>query len=124
MDSLKSEFPRENIWIWGVKIITGLFIVVLLGIHFAVNHLLAPDGLLSYADILAYYQKPVVPIMEIFLLGFVVVHALIGLRSILLDLHLPEKIARYLDVFFVTIGTIMIVYGTWLVIKVVQLGSA
>ncbi len=122
MDNASSSSPRENYLIWGIKILAGLFILVFLGIHFVVNHLVAPGGLLTYADILAYYQNPIIPIMEICFLVFVVIHALLGLRSILLDLHPPARFAKPIDIAFVVIGVSMIVYGAWLIFEVVQLG--
>ncbi len=122
MDNPDSSSLRENYLIWGIKILAGLSILVFLGIHFVVNHLVAPEGLLTYADILAYYQNPIVPIMEIGFLVFVVVHAFLGLRSILLDLHPPARLAKPIDAAFVVIGALVIAYGAWLVLKVVQLG--
>ena len=122
MESMNRSQPPENYLIWGVKIIAGICILALLGVQFVVNHLLAPGGLLTYADILSYYQNPIVPMMEIGFLVLVVVHALLGLRSILLDLHLPAKIASSMDAALIIIGAVMIAYGAWLVIKVVQLG--
>lgn len=124
MASIDQTSPKENFLIWGVKIFAGLFIIVLLGIHFVINHLVAPGGLLTYADVLDYYQKPVIPIMEILFLIFVVVHALLGLRSILLDLRLPARFTRLFDPVFWAAGIVMIAYGAWLVIKVVQAGSS
>jgi succinate dehydrogenase hydrophobic anchor subunit len=124
MDKINQASPREDFLIWGIKIFAGLFIIILLGIHFVINHLVAPEGLLTYTDILAYYQIPIVPIMEIGFLIFVVVHALLGLRSILLDLHLPVKLANLFDAAFFVTGIIMITYGAWLVIKVAQLGNS
>ncbi len=122
MEPTRRPEPQENFLIWGIKIFAGLLIIALLGIHFIVNHLLAPEGLLTYADILAYYQNPVVPIMEIGFLVFVVVHALLGLRSILLDLHPPSALARWMDAAFLALGALMISYGAWLVVRVVQIG--
>ena len=83
--------PREGAWLWLYKIVAGLFIVVLLGVHFIVNHLVAPEGLLSYNDVVRYYTNPIVPVMEIAFLIFVISHALVGLRSILLDLNPSDK---------------------------------
>lgn len=114
--------PRENYLIWGIKVIAGLLMVLLLGLHFIVNHLTAPEGLLTYADVLAYYQIPIIPIVEVSFLIVVVVHALLGVRSILLDLHLPLKCTRIMDRVLIAVGILLITYGTWLVIRVIELG--
>jgi succinate dehydrogenase / fumarate reductase membrane anchor subunit len=104
--------------------IAGGLIVVLLGVHFIVNHMVAPEGLLSYNDILVYYTNPIIPVMEIAFLIFVTTHALIGLRSIVLDLNPSAKVLRIVDIVFIATGVISIVYGIWLIVVIVQRGMA
>ena len=79
--------PRagENFWLWLIKMVTGPILVILLLIHFIVNHLIAETGLLTYADVVAYYRNALVQTMEVLFLVTVVTHSLIGLRGILLD---------------------------------------
>ena len=84
--------PREGAFLWLFKIVAGLLIVVLLGVHFVVNHLVAPEGLLSYEDVIRYYDNPIFPIMEVFFLVFVIAHALVGLRSILLEIQVAGRV--------------------------------
>ena len=106
---------REGAWLWLFKIFAGLMIVALLGIHFVVNHLVAPTGLLSYADVIAYYQNPIIPVMEVLFLAFVVSHALIGLRGIVLDLNPSDRALRTIDICFFILGAVAILYGVGLV---------
>lgn len=113
---------REGAWLWMFKIAAGIFIVVLLAVHFIVNHLAAPNGLLSYDDVLRYYQVPIVPVMEVIFLVFVVAHALVGLRSIVLDLNPSDGVLRWVDRIFILAGAGFITYGTWLVVVLVQRG--
>ncbi len=124
MEKINAQKPAENYGLWGLKILAGVLVLGILGIHYVMNHLVAPGGLLTYNDILGYYQKPIVPIMEITFLIFVVVHALLGLRSILLDIRLGKIIRNGLDVCLFSLGIITIAYGIWVVIRVVQLGSS
>lgn len=116
--------PREGAWLWLFKIVAGLMIIVLLGVHFIVNHLVAPTGLLTYADVIRYYQVPFIPLMEIIFLVFVIAHALVGLRSILLDLNPSNGVLRVADVLFILIGAGFSIYGIWLVWAIVQQGRA
>lgn len=116
--------PREGAWLWLFKIVAGLTIVVLLGVHFVVNHLVAPTGLLTYADVIRYYTVPFIPVMEIIFLVFVISHALVGLRSILLDLNPTDGVLRAADILFILIGTGFSIYGIWLVWAIVQQGRA
>jgi succinate dehydrogenase / fumarate reductase membrane anchor subunit len=114
---------REGFWLWLFKIVAGLMIVILLGLHFVVNHLLAPGGLLTHAEVVQYYQLPLIPIIEVIFLVFVIAHALIGLRSILLDLNPSNSVLRVTDILFWLAGIGFSIYGTWLVIVVVQQGA-
>ncbi len=107
---------NEGVGLWLVKIAAGLLVFVVLGIHFVINHAVAPGGLLTYQDVIQYYKVPIVPVMEIIFLVVVVTHALLGVRSILLDLSLVQKIRRVLDGLFLALGAFAIIYGTWLVI--------
>jgi len=116
--------PREGTWLWLFKIVAGLMIVILLGIHFVVNHLVAPAGLLTYADVVRYYTIPFVPVMEILFLVFVIAHALVGLRGILLDLNPSDAVLRAADILFILIGAGFSIYGIWLVWAIVQQGRA
>jgi len=124
MEKINLQRPAENYSLWGLKILAGILVLGILGIHYVINHLVAPGGLLTYADILAYYQKPIVPIMEITFLIFVVIHALLGVRSILLDMHLGKLLQKFMDAGLFTLGIAAIGYGIWIVIRVVHLGGS
>ncbi len=113
---------REGAGVWIFKIFAGLFIVLLLGLHFIVNHLVAPGGLLSYADVVAYYQNPIIPIIEGIFLVLVVSHALVGLRSILLDLNPTDRVLRIMTTVLWVIGILAVIYGIWLLIVVAGRG--
>ena len=117
--------PRvgENMWLWLVKMITGPILVILLLIHFIVNHFIAETGLLTYADVVAYYRNPVIPVMEILFLATVVTHSLIGLRGILLDLNPARRLLKVIDGGLILAGITAIAYGVWLVLVIVSKGA-
>jgi succinate dehydrogenase hydrophobic anchor subunit len=115
---------QEGAWLWLYKIVAGVLIVVLLGVHFIVNHLVAPGGLLTYVDVVRYYSVPFVPFMEIVFLILVISHALIGLRSIILDLNPSARLLRAADIIFLLAGIAFSIYGAWLVWVIVQRGSS
>ena len=106
--------PREGAWLWLAKVLTGVLVFALLIIHLVVNHLVAAGGLLTYADVLAYYANPVVPLMEGAFLVMVVTHALLGVRGIVLDISPAPAIVRGVDLFLCSVGALSIVYGLWL----------
>lgn len=116
--------PRagENTGLWFLKIITGFLVIIVLFIHLVVNHLIVEGGLLSYTDVVRYYQNPIVPIMEIALLAFVVIHALLGFRSVLLDLHPSNLVLKLINYGLVILGAGSISYGVWLIFVIVGRG--
>jgi succinate dehydrogenase / fumarate reductase membrane anchor subunit len=107
---------NEGFWQWLIKIIAGLLVIIVLGIHFVVNHAVAPGGLLTYQDVINYYNAPIVPIMEFIFLVVVITHSLLGLRSILLDLNPAAAARKVMDGVLLVIGAAGILYGTWLLI--------
>jgi succinate dehydrogenase hydrophobic anchor subunit len=113
----------EGTWLWFIKAITGVLLIVILFVHFVVNHFVAPNGLLSYADVLKYYQTPIIPIMEILFVAFVVSHALIGLRGIILDLKPTRAVLVWINWVFSIVGVVAVVYGIWLILTLVSKGS-
>ncbi len=100
----------EGFWLWAIKLATGVLIVILLLVHFIVNHT-ASQGLLTYADVIAYYSNPAIVVMEIAFLAAVVSHGLIGLRGIILDLNPPAKLMHTLDWVMVIVGIGAVIYG-------------
>ena len=117
--------PRtgENTWLWMIKIITGPILVIVLLIHFLVNHLLGQTGLLTYADVVAYYRNPIIPVMEIIFLATVVTHSLIGLRGILLDLNPARRFLKVIDGGLILLGIAAVTYGVWLILVIVSRGA-
>lgn len=114
---------REGAFLWLIKILAGLSIVIVLGIHFVVNHLVAPEGLLNYSDVVRYYQNPWVVTMEIFFLITVVTHALIGIRSILLDLNPSDSLLSIINLILAVVGVGAVTYGIWLALEIASRGQ-
>ena len=122
IQSVSTPRSGEGTWLWLFKIVTGALLVVLLFIHLLVNHFLSQHGLLTYTDVVAYYQNPIIPIMEICFLAAVVFHSLTGLRGIFLDLKPALSLLKVIDAILVTIGIVAVVYGIWLVSVIASRG--
>jgi len=121
--SLYGPKSGEGTWLWFYKAISGALIVIILFIHLIVNHLAAPQGLLSYTDVLKYYQHPIIPMMEILFVIFAVSHSLIGLRGIILDLKPTRAVLNGINWLFNTVGAAAISYGIWLILTIVSKGA-
>ena len=119
--------PRsgETTWLWLIKIATGPLLVIVLILHFAVNHYLGSmsSGLMTYEDVIAYFQNPIVPAIEILFLVTVVTHCLIGLRGILLDMNPSRPVLRVVTWLLSLLGVSSIVYGIWLALAIATKGS-
>lgn len=122
-ESYSAQTSTESGWLWLIKILTGLLILVIITIHLIVNHFVgSASGLLTWAEVVAYYQNPLIPLMEAAFLIFAVSHAMIGLRSIVIDLH-PSRAALNTITWLLTgVGTVAIVYGVWLLWAIVAQG--
>jgi succinate dehydrogenase hydrophobic anchor subunit len=115
MDTAISQPKRgETTWLWLLKIITGVLVVLILGVHLVVNHLVSPDGLLTFQQVVVYLSNPWVALMEGTFLVLAVFHALLGVRSVVLDLHPSVRMIRGMDIVFSIVGIVAIIYGIWL----------
>lgn len=110
--------PGENSWLWLLKIITGPILIVLIVVHFIVNHFIGETGLLTYADVVKYYQNPWIPAMEILFLISVVTHSLSGLRGIILDIRPARSVLKIIDFILLAAGILAVCYGAWLAVVI------
>ena len=117
--------PGENTWIWLVKIVTGPLLVIVLGLHLTVNHYLGsvPSGLMTYEDVIQYFQNPIIPAIEILFLITVVTHSLIGLRGIILDMNPSRNLLNIVTWLLVILGVSSVLYGVWLALTIASQGS-
>lgn len=104
----------ETTWLWLLKILTGVLVVLILTIHLIVQHLVNPDGLLTFQQVVQWVSNPWVALMEGTFVVLVIIHALLGVRSVILDLHPSQGVLRILDLIFIVLGIVGIVYGFWL----------
>lgn len=117
--------PGETSWIWLVKIVTGPLLILVLILHMIVNHFVGslPTGLMTYEDIVHYYQNPIIPAIEILFLVTVVTHSLIGLRGIILDMNPSRTVLKAVTWLLSLLGVFAVVYGIWLAITIASKGS-
>ncbi len=107
-------------WIW--QALTGILLVVLLGLHMVEQHFIAEGGLRTYAEVIAYMQNPWVVVWEVVFLFVVIIHATLGVRSIALDTGLSPKAARRLTTVLVIVGLALLGYGLYLTFALLSLG--
>ena len=114
-----SQEPKPTVaWLW--QVVTGIGLVALLALHMIANHFIAKGGLRDFAAVVAYLRNPVILVLEILFLICVTTHALLGVRAILLDLGLCEKVEQLVTRILKWIGVLTIGYGLvvmWFVIR-------
>ena len=117
--------PGETTWLWLIKIVTGPLLILVLILHMIVNHFVGslPTGLMTYADVIQYYQNPIIPMIEIVFLATVVTHSLIGVRGIILDMNPSRKVLSIVNWLLMILGVFSVGYGIWLVLAIASLGS-
>jgi succinate dehydrogenase / fumarate reductase membrane anchor subunit len=102
---------RQTGFIWLSQAISGILLVVLLGMHWIAQHYLAAGGMRTYAEVVSYLEHPLVLILEVTFLAVVTYHALLGLRAIALDLGLGARLGRLLDIGLIIAGIATLSYG-------------
>jgi succinate dehydrogenase hydrophobic anchor subunit len=100
--------------LWLLQALTGAMLVGVLAVHLVAQHFLAPGGLRDYASVVEYLRQPLAAVIEVMLLGSVVVHVCLGLRSSLVDV-LGEAALRRVSIGLAFAGVVAIAYGLWLV---------
>jgi succinate dehydrogenase hydrophobic anchor subunit len=101
---------------WLATTITGLALLLLLGVHMVANHFVihAVGGLRSYRQVVEYLSNPAIFVIESLFLLFVTVHAMLGLRGVILDLDPAPRVRRWIDAALFVLGLATISYGYFL----------
>jgi succinate dehydrogenase hydrophobic anchor subunit len=118
MDNPFAQEPRAtSAWLW--QALTGVGLVILLGLHLIANHFIVKGGLRDFADVVTYLRTPVILVLEVLFLLCVTTHALLGVRAILMDFGLSERAEKWLSQALTVIGVLTVGYGlllTWVII--------
>jgi succinate dehydrogenase hydrophobic anchor subunit len=106
---------RSRSWRWTA--ITGVSLLLLVTIHMVAHHFVVDEigGLRTYQHVLDYIRTPIIFVLEGVFLVVVTVHAMLGLRSVLLDFGLSQGLRRLLERGLVVLGVVTIAYGFLLI---------
>ena len=102
--------------LWLVQAFSGLLLVFILGAHMIAHHFIVEGGLRNYQQVLEYVANPVVFIIEVLFVILAVIHALLGVRAIIIDLRPSTAALRVINWVLLTVGAITIGYGLWLAV--------
>lgn len=113
--SKKKTIQRDSsTTVWIIQAVTGLSLILLLGLHMIAHHFIVEGGLRTYQDVLDYVSNPVILVLEILFLIVVTPHAMLGLQGIILDLGPSKSAERTIVWIFRILIVIVWGYGIWL----------
>lgn len=102
---------RSRSWRWTG--ITGVALLALVTIHMVAHHFVVDSigGLRTYQQVLDYIDTPIIVVIEGVFLVVVTAHAMLGLRSVLLDFGLSERWRGLLERSLIVLGVVTVAYG-------------
>jgi succinate dehydrogenase / fumarate reductase, membrane anchor subunit len=109
--------------LWLTQAFSGLALVFILGLHMIAHHFIVEGGLRDYEQVLDYVANPLVFGIEVLFVILGVVHALLGVRAIILDLRPSAGAIRTINWVLIIFGGATIAYGIWLAIALQRLAG-
>lgn len=113
MENPFAQEPKKS-WTWYWQVFTGIALLLLLGLHFIANHFIVKGGLRDFADVVSYLRNPIVLVLEVLFLVVVTIHAMLGVRAIVLDFGISERAEKLLAQALTVVGVLTVGYGLWL----------
>jgi succinate dehydrogenase / fumarate reductase membrane anchor subunit len=118
------ENKRRSSWSWFWQAVTGLALLLLLGLHFVAHHFVAEGGIRDFPEVIQYLSNPIIIVLELAFLVVVTWHALLGVRSILFDLGLSARTERMVSYGMVVIGVVTVLYGFWVMYSILTINAS
>ena len=113
MENPFAQEPKKSMtWYW--QVVTGIALLLLLGLHFIANHFIAAGGIRDFADVVSYLRNPIVLVLEVLFLITVATHAMLGVRAIVIDFGISSQAEKRLSQVLTVIGVLTVAYGLWL----------
>ena len=113
--SKKKTIERDSATgVWIIQAITGVLLIVLLGLHMIAHHFIVEGGLRTFQDVVDYISNPVIFVLELLFLIVVTPHAMLGLQGIVLDLGPSKSAERVIIWVFRILMVLVLGYGIWL----------
>lgn len=104
--------------IWLVQAFTGVLLVLLLLLHMVAHHFIVEGGLREFQQVIDYIRNPAIFIISIIFLIVVGVHAMLGLRAVIIDMRPSASTRKIIDWAIAMITVAIIAYGVWLEVTI------
>ena len=111
---------EQGLWSW--HMLSGMVVLVLLGLHMGIMHLDATLGLvyspagghpIDWPNVVARAKSASFAFSYVLLLGTALVHGLYGLRNIIFELGPSSATKKAVSWLLLTAGLALFVLGTW-----------
>jgi succinate dehydrogenase / fumarate reductase cytochrome b subunit len=102
-------------WAFVLNRLTGLGLVLYLGLHFIALSLLA-RGESAYNDFVEFAHHPIILFMDVVLLFGVIFHGLNGIRVALVGMGIGVHKHKTMLIVLSCIGAVLVVLSAWLVL--------
>jgi succinate dehydrogenase / fumarate reductase membrane anchor subunit len=110
--------------LWLLQALSGALLILVLGLHMFAHHFVVEGGLRTYADVLAYISDPLVFVIELIFLLVVTIHAMLGLRAIIIDLEPGKGLLQVTNIGLSILGVLILAYGIWLALTLQSLARS
>ncbi|GAB4573820.1 MAG: succinate dehydrogenase, cytochrome b556 subunit [Anaerolineae bacterium] len=117
MNKTGTQQGRSAGALWIVQAISGLLLILLLGLHMVAQHFVAEGGIRDFQAVIAYISNPIVFLIEVVFLIVVTTHAMLGLRAVLLDTNPGQGLRQAVNWGVTLLGGAALIYGIWLAIQ-------
>jgi succinate dehydrogenase hydrophobic membrane anchor protein len=111
----EAQPDRRGSLAWIFQVISGVLLVFLLGAHIVMQHFVAKGGLRDYAQVMSYLSNPAVLAFESLFVIVLIWHAMLGLRSVLLDFGFGPRGHALITRGVVALGAVTAAYSFWLI---------
>lgn len=104
-------------WLWVIQVLSGFSLFVLVSIHIYLQHFAVAGGLRNFEQIVDYISLWwALPLEWLFLVS-VTIHAILGIRAILIDVGLKIKTVNRLSIFMIVV---IVIYGIGLTLNILR----
>ena len=107
---------------WILQVVSGVLLVVLLGLHIVTQHFVVKGGLRDYAQVVSYFSNSVVLAVESLFVVVLIWHAMLGLRAILLDFGFGRRGQARISYGVTALGAVTAAYSFWLIATIAASG--
>jgi len=107
----KIKASRAQGIFWGVQLLSGIFLLIVLGVHFWALHFNTGNQALSYQLILSRLSSPAWKVFDTVFLALVLYHALNGVRAIILDFNVSKAMRGLLFWLCVMVAIACFIFG-------------